>query len=661
MRARFIIPVMLLSALAVLPSCSATKGMSAKETEAEYQRRFEVLMRNGGIMLHYEPLETVQGVENWRPLETATRPTIHREALEAATDYAAANNSTAFIVWRNGRIEAEQYFDDVTATTPLVSKSLSKPLTAIVVGRAIQLGKIKSLEQPVADFIEEWQDGPKAEVRVRHLLDMTSGFMRQTYSQDPDHPVNRVYIAPNHDYHLIHNYPLTHTPGTEYGYNNATAEMVAILIERATGMRYSDFIGQEVLARIGAQGGDIWVDREGGLAHSGCCMLLPAESWLRLAILLMNDGSAEGQRLLPEGYVKAMVTPTDQNPYYGLGVWVAGEYTERRGFAGVGAGGPQVLHSEPYVDPELVLFDGNNNQTVFMSFAQQTIVLRMGNRPPKSPEWDNSVLPNLILRGIKSGGKYVSMGSSFASGPGVTQVVEGSPRRCGRSQDNYAQQVSQVLNLTLVDVSCSGATTEHILGAWNELPAQIDAVDADVELVTVLIGGNDLGYIGNLMLASCLHHEKTSDDPDKKTCWKPGPSVTEDDFRATEARMTQIATAVKNKAPEAVLVFVDYATVLPPEGSCESTPMSLGVADNARTVATRLREMTERVALNSGAIYLKASQLTEEHHVCAQESWMRGYPSAAWTFAEMPYHPTLPAMSAIARALVKALTNDGSQ
>jgi len=374
----------------------------AQDYEALYQARFAAMLANKGMLNGYEPMERVPGAGEYTPLPEASGAglSIDEDALKEATRYAGQNNSSAFIVWRDGLVQTRAFFGDTTAATPLVSKSLSKPLSAVAIGRAIQLGAIQSLDQPVSDFITEWRGTPKADMQIRHMLDMRSGFLAQGFSPDPDHPWNRAYLSYEHDEYLVDEYPLTDPPGTKYAYSNATAELVAIVIERATGQRYADFIGHEVLARIGAPGGEIWVDRVGGLAHSGCCMFLPAESWLRLAILLLDDGRVDGVRLLPQGYVASMRSGTEQNPHYGLGLWIGGEYTMRRGFTGPDGPGPKVLHSEPYLDEDLYLFDGNSNQVVYILPNYRMVVLRLGATPPKSPEWDNSYLPNMLVRGL---------------------------------------------------------------------------------------------------------------------------------------------------------------------------------------------------------------------------------------------------------------------
>lgn len=377
---------------------------SAMDPEAVYQERFAAMMAGTGGLGGYDPMDPVPGAQDAQPLPRAevAELTVDVAVLDRAEQYARENNSAAFMVWHKGKLQREAYFGEVTHETPLVTRSLSKPITALAVGRALQLGFLDSLDQPVVDFITEWRDTPKADIRVRHLLDMRSGLLAQGVSPDPDSPWNRAYLSPVHDEYIVEDYPLVATPGSVYGYSNATSDLVAVLIERATGQRYSDFIGQEVFSKIGAPGGEQWINRPGGMAHSGCCAFFPAQSILRMALLLLNDGLVEGERILPEGYVAEMITPTSENLYYGLGVWVGGEYTPRRGFAGVDAPGPKVLHSEPYEDQETYLFDGNANQVVYIMPTLELVVLRMGGRPPVSPEWDNTYLPNLVARGITS-------------------------------------------------------------------------------------------------------------------------------------------------------------------------------------------------------------------------------------------------------------------
>ena len=386
-------------AMALPPPAQAK---AADDEDALYLKRFESNTKSTGLET-YDPLEDVPGAPDAAPLAVANDVNwlISPEAIGKARAYAEANRSKALLIWRGGQLQSADYFGGTAPDTQIVSRSLAKPLTAIAIGRAIKLGFIKSLDQKVVDFIPEWRHTGKATMLVRHLLDMRSGLLAQGVSMDPANVWNRAYLHPRHEDVLIHDYPLSNPPGSRYDYSNATSELVALVIERATKRRYAQFLSEEVFKPLGAHGGRIWVNRPQGLAHSGCCILLPAETWLRLAILLINDGKIDGRELLPTGYVAKMRTPTAENPYYGLGVYVAGTYTQRRGYANPALSFPKVLHGAPYRAADLFLFDGNANQVVYIVPSLNLIILRVGDPPPRDPEWDNAVLPNLIMDGIR--------------------------------------------------------------------------------------------------------------------------------------------------------------------------------------------------------------------------------------------------------------------
>ena len=266
---------------------------------------------------------------------------------------------------------------------------------------------------------------------------------------------------------------------------------------------------------------------------------------------------------------------------------------------------------------------------------------------------------------LPDGSTYVAMGSSFAAGPGITDLAEAPPNRCQRSRDNYAQQLARKRGLTLVDVSCGGATTAHILGPWNELPAQIDAVTPQTRLVTVTIGGNDVGFIATLMSGSCQGDLSAASKVLAETCEAmrdyarrnaraisaAGTMSGEEAWAKVEQGLEEIASQVRRRAPQARLIFVDYIRILPPEGMCEVVPLSDKAAEGARAIALRLEALTASVAARAGAELLKASALSHGHDACAADPWGTGLikPADAVRFA--PYHPTLAAMTGIAAAL----------
>lgn len=246
--------------------------------------------------------------------------------------------------------------------------------------------------------------------------------------------------------------------------------------------------------------------------------------------------------------------------------------------------------------------------------------------------------------------QYVAMGSSFAAGPAITTRAANSPWFCARSQDNYAHQLARLRHLSLVDVSCGGATTRHILGGgFLLLPPQIDAVSTDTELVTITIGGNDIDYIGNMMALGCNAHtpwylRRIG------ACRTRSVSRMQRDLRDTAQRMAGIVDEIHRRAPEAMVVLVTYQTVLPDQGSCERLGLDDAQVAEMRDIAGQLANVTLQVAQEHGALLLDAASLTHGHDVCAADAWMNGMRPPRGLLGA-PLHPTLAAMTAIAQAL----------
>lgn len=252
------------------------------------------------------------------------------------------------------------------------------------------------------------------------------------------------------------------------------------------------------------------------------------------------------------------------------------------------------------------------------------------------------------------GDRYVSMGSSFAAGAGIAPRKAGTPARCDRSERNYATLLSQRLGLALVDVGCGGATTAHVTGPWGELPAQIDAVTADTRLVTVTIGGNDIGYVGYLFAAACRKGFPIVVQGRNLPCMI-GKLPPEDAWVRAEAGMDAIVRDVRARAPRATLAFVQYVAMLP-DKPCPSADLYPEDLANARRIAERLAAMTQRVARRHDAVVIAMDQLARGHTTCDAVRWSNGIGPGLAAGDGAPWHPTAAGHAAIAEALAAALS-----
>jgi lysophospholipase L1-like esterase len=260
-----------------------------------------------------------------------------------------------------------------------------------------------------------------------------------------------------------------------------------------------------------------------------------------------------------------------------------------------------------------------------------------------------------LFRRATHAAEYVAMGSSFAAGPGDGRRAAGSFGLCEQSEVNYPHLLARQYGLSLNDVTCSGATTRHVLkgGQWFQ-PAQVSAVHPGTKLVTITVGGNDVFYLGFLTAWSCANNPSRVPWLVRalELCRVPDEGKIEQAFQALPAQLREIVAEVHRRAPEAHILFVDYTTVLPDSGTCERLPLTSGQADKGRELANRLREITVQIVKETNSELLRASDVTHGHDVCSSNPWVYGFqfPSHLLAFEPVPFHPTAKAMQAIAIA-----------
>ena len=92
-------------------------------------------------------------------------------------------------------------------------------------------------------------------------------------------------------------------------------------------------MSEELFTPLNAKGGKIWLNRNNGTAHSGCCILLPAETFFKIGLLSLFDGKWDDNKILPTGFIKETKETTPQNIWSGMGLYVGEPYKEFKGYA----------------------------------------------------------------------------------------------------------------------------------------------------------------------------------------------------------------------------------------------------------------------------------------------------------------------------------------
>ena len=247
--------------------------------------------------------------------------------------------------------------------------------------------------------------------------------------------------------------------------------------------------------------------------------------------------------------------------------------------------------------------------------------------------------------------QYVAMGSSFAAGIGLGKRASGSPIACMRTIGGYPSLVSEILGLPLVDVSCSGATTAHVLrGGQYFHRAQIDALTPRTRLVTITSGGNDIRYVADLSASAARNTRSVIGWIAKFFVSDPLPPSRRD-YAKVSADLISFVQQVRRRAPHALVVIVTYPTILPPSGTCERLSLSADEVKTMRKVGERLAEATRDAAVKSGATLIDMQSLGVDHHACSRSPWVNGWIDADGT----QFHPTHLGAEAMAQAIVQTV------
>jgi lysophospholipase L1-like esterase len=240
------------------------------------------------------------------------------------------------------------------------------------------------------------------------------------------------------------------------------------------------------------------------------------------------------------------------------------------------------------------------------------------------------------------GSQYVAMGSSYAAGYDINPQAPGSSP-CDRSLVDYPHLVASKLHLQLDDVSCGGAVTANALNTpQGAQPPQINAVTSSTKLVTMTIGGNDVGYIADALECGLLGPACVSSTE---------RTTVNADFRKLPHSLESLVSAIRVKAPRVTIVLVTYPRLVPPM-PCAALHYTPASARFIASIGARLEKVFVIVAKATGIRLADPYVLGANHGPCAGNSrWVVGLVPDNGA----PYHPTAAGHREMARLVERVL------
>lgn len=254
--------------------------------------------------------------------------------------------------------------------------------------------------------------------------------------------------------------------------------------------------------------------------------------------------------------------------------------------------------------------------------------------------------------------RYVALGSSMAAGPGIRPRADGAPLRSGRSARNYPHLVAERLGLDLVDVTYSGATTANVLtDPQHGVPPQIAALDGTEDLVTVTIGGNDVGYVQLLFAAGVPRLARKVPLLGRALRAQLDPAARNAALERVGELLQEVGRTVRGRSPRAQVLFVDYLTLLPPVGT-PAPPLADTDVATGRHIADTLERLTAEAAAATGCGLVRVAEPSRSHHAWSAQPWTTRF-GLPLPDRPAPLHPNAAGMRAVAD-LVVAQVNLGS-
>ncbi|MEJ8756469.1 serine hydrolase [Pontibacter sp. H259] len=257
--------------------------------------------------------------------------------------------SVAFLVIQRDSILYEQYWDGYSDASKSNSFSMAKSIVSILIGAALRDGHIKSIDQPVADFLPSFKERAKSKITIKHLLMMSSGLNWDESYANPLSVTTEAYYGTNLK-KVIKRLEAVEEPGQTFSYKSGDTQILGMVVEAATGKSLSRYAETKLWRPLGAEHDAEWsVDNPTGIEKAYCCFFSNARDFARIGKLYLQNGIWNGDTIVDPAYVRASVSPnglptdTGEPADYGYQWWLLPNYKSQDIFYARGILGQYII------------------------------------------------------------------------------------------------------------------------------------------------------------------------------------------------------------------------------------------------------------------------------------------------------------------------------
>jgi len=272
------------------------------------------------------------GAPQYWPLDSNFNKVVISDSLLKIMD---SNDTHAFLVFQDGKLLYEKYWDGYTPKTLSGSFSAAKSMISLLIGIALDEGKIKSLEEPVGNYVPHFKEAGLEKVRIKDLLTMSSG---TTYKESDKSyfSMNAYGYYGDDEEYMVNKMAFKEPAGVHWDYRSGDTQVLGLIVEKVFGQNISTLVSERFLKPMGAEEDALWL-LDGDKKHEKafCCFNGVARDYARFGELVLHNGNWKGKQIVSEKYVKEATTPASYlkdptengNPvdFYGYQYWMVNE------------------------------------------------------------------------------------------------------------------------------------------------------------------------------------------------------------------------------------------------------------------------------------------------------------------------------------------------
>lgn len=309
---------LLLALIPLVTSCTVWRGILYGSSDIDDHRK---IFTQASICKGDSIFRFAENYSQWLDTIKLVRRVENGDSLFSTLNaFLNANTTISFLIIRNDTVLFEKYCKgyDRAATSTLFS--VSKSLTSLLCGIAMDEGFIKSIDDPVTEYIPELKkkDPMFQKLTVRHLLDMRSGIKYdELYNWKLFTGITRLYYGSN-QMQQIKGLKFKYEPGAVHKYQSISTSILGVVIERATGEKLPAYMEEKVWKPLGMEYNASWSldDRKHRLAKAAVGFSTNAADLAKIGRLYLSKGNWNGKRIVDSAWIEKSATPQAKNDGY---------------------------------------------------------------------------------------------------------------------------------------------------------------------------------------------------------------------------------------------------------------------------------------------------------------------------------------------------------